>query len=185
MLRFEMELLSFLWHIKFVFLVCTVGTGEAADLFMCLEGRPTIPFTRLLLRRGSRQDTLSLMTWTDTNRRDWVGWTWPLIKVQGKRNYCNCRICKWLANNHWEHFNVVFIHLLWTNPLSTSHCPNLSRKEVEHSQCLPETCPGSTQPEDGGALPNHQDHVWWQQGCGCGIHTEWTKEKGKVEFPSF
>lgn len=49
-------------HIKSALYVCTVGTGEAADLFMCPEGRPTIPFTELLLRQGSRRDTLSRMT---------------------------------------------------------------------------------------------------------------------------
>ena len=65
---------------------CTVGTGEAVDLFTCPEGRPTTPCTKPLLRRGSRQDTPSLTTWTESNRRAWAGWTWPFIKVRGNRN---------------------------------------------------------------------------------------------------
>ncbi|KAG7224326.1 hypothetical protein INR49_015109, partial [Caranx melampygus] len=32
-------------------------------------------------------------------------------------------------------------------------------EEMEHSQCLSETCPGSSQLEDRGALPDHQDPV--------------------------
>ena len=79
--NFGMEPLSSLWRSYIVFLVWSVGTGEAADLFMCREGRLTIPFIRLLLRQDSRQDTPSLMTWMDTNRRAWAGWIWPFIKV--------------------------------------------------------------------------------------------------------
>lgn len=33
----------------------------------------------------------------------------------------------------------------------------LLREEVEHRQRLPEACAASTQPEDGGALHDHQD----------------------------
>lgn len=112
MFHFEMELLSSLWHMKFVFLVWTVGTAEAAGLFMCLEGRPTTPFIRLLLRRGSRQDTPSLMTWTDTNRRAWAGWIWPFIKVQGKRTIIKGSINyyhKTIGNTC--NINAVFVHL--------------------------------------------------------------------------
>lgn len=151
---------SSLWHVC----VSCVGIEEEVDLFMCLEGRPTIPFTRHLLRQGSKQDTPSLMTWTDTNKRGWDGWTWLFIKVKGKRNYCDYIIHTSFTN---QPFNIVYTALI-------------CREEVEHSQCLPKTRPGSTQPEDGGALSNHQDPVWWQPCCGCGIHTEWRKEKGKI-----
>lgn len=60
MLHFEMKVL----HIDMTHLIChsCIGIAEAVDLFMCPEGRVTIPFTRLLLRRASRQDTPSLMT---------------------------------------------------------------------------------------------------------------------------
>lgn len=68
-------------HQSGFFLVLLLDTVEEVVLFMCPEERPTILFTRLLLRRGSRPATLSLMTWMDFNRRVWAGWIWPLIKV--------------------------------------------------------------------------------------------------------
>lgn len=63
--------------------------------------------------------------------------------------------------------------------MSTCHCAILVREKMEHSQCLPETRTGSPQPEDRGALPDHQDSVWWQSSCRCGVYTEWRTEKGK------
>ena len=56
----------------------------------------------------------------------------------------------------------------------------LCREEVEHGQRLPEACPGSTQPEDRGALPHLQDPVWWKPCRGSWIHTEGTEEEGKM-----
>lgn len=111
MFHYEMEVLS-LWHMKFVFLMWTVGTGEAADLFMCREGRPTILFIKLLLRRGSRQDTPSLMTWMDTNRRAWAGWIWLFIKVQEEKQAL--LVCSELVTSmqYLHIFNVVYISLL-------------------------------------------------------------------------
>lgn len=69
----------------------------------------------------------------------------------------------------------------WFHTFSAYYCPHLSREEMEHSQCLSETCPGSPQLEDGGALPDHQDPVWWNPCSGSGIHTEGTEEKGKID----
>lgn len=78
--------LSF-FNVIFMFLLYIVDTEAAADLFRCPEGKPTIPFIRLLLRRGDRQDIHSLMTWMDTNRKAWAGWTWPFIKVLNAKCY--------------------------------------------------------------------------------------------------
>lgn len=87
----QMKLLSvsLFFYVIFKCLLYIVDTEAATDLFRCPEGKRTIPFIRLLLRRGGRQDIHSLMTWMDTNRKAWAGWTWPFIKVQGTK--C-CRI---------------------------------------------------------------------------------------------
>lgn len=81
------SLCLFFLNVIFMFLLYIVDTEAAADLFRCPEGKPTIPFIRLLLRRGDRQDIHSLMTWMDTNRKAWAGWTWPFIKVLNAKCY--------------------------------------------------------------------------------------------------
>lgn len=135
----------------------------AADLFMCPEGRPTCPFTRPLLRQGGRQDTPLLMTWMATNRKAWDGWTWPFITVGWAKTCITCSAT----------FRERMFHEL-------THCPNVCRQEVEFSQRLLETRPGSTQPEDRGALSGLQDPVWWKPCCGSGIHAEGADEKGTM-----
>lgn len=53
----------------------------------------------------------------------------------------------------------VILYQAHSLPLLVPVVDNHLREEVEHRQRLPETSPGSTQSEGGGALPDHKDPV--------------------------